>query len=302
LFEIPEITSFINDLKVYYEDPYPTINQKAILLKNSLQISKTFISKIKRLIQWDNIFKLKDLKIWKENKKKLNSIRKNLESDNFDLARDKILTLIKEVLKNIIFDYLRILYGEKNWITGLPEENLKRVNKLKESNMKYELYDIKELHLNISIGNLFKIVNHISSNLIKGNNQYFSFIIEKSSKIMKAINNKNPWISEILDLIERLDSFFEKLFSEEIITPWTLHDGESIKGVIIKDTFIKKAPIGINYGFPLSVDRYLKPMIYSDKQLNLRNFVELILTNRMKFKITISYQEEKISVQKIPYV
>ncbi len=301
-FEIPEITSFINDLKVYNEDPYPTIDQKALLLKNFLQIAKTFISKIKRFIQWDNIFKLKDRKIWKENKKKLNSIRKNLESDNFDLARGKILALIKEALKTIIFDYLRILYGEKNWIIGLPKENLRRVNKLKESDMKFELYDLKELHLNIFISNLFKIVNHISSNLIKGNNQYFSFIIEKGSKIMKAINNKNPWISEILDLIECLDSFFEKLFSEEIITPWTLNDDESINGVIIKDKLIKKAPIEINYGFPLNLDRFLKPVSYSTNQLNLRNFVELILTNRMKFKIAINYQKEKILALKIPYV
>lgn len=301
-FEIPEITLFINDLNVYYEDPYPTIDQKALLLKSFLQIAKTFISKIKRLIQWDNIFKLKDRKIWKENKEKLNSIRKNLESDNIDFARGKILTLIKEVLKTIIFDYLRILYGEKKWIIGLPEENLRRVNKLKESDIKYELYDRKELHLNISIGNLFKIVNHISSNLIKGNNQYFTFIIEKGSKIMKAISNKNPWISEILDLIECSDSFFEKLFSEEIITPWTLNDDESIYGVTIKDNFIKKTPTDINYGFPFNLDKFLKPMIFSTKPLNLRTFVEIILTNRMKFKIIINYQEEKILVLKIPYV
>ncbi len=295
-FEIPEITSFINDLNVYYEDPIPTIDQKAILLKNFLQIAKSFISRIKRLIQWDNIFKLKNRKLWRENKKKLNSIRKNLENDNFDLARGKILVLIKEALKNIIFDYLRILYGEKNWIKGLPEENFRRANKLKEGDIKYELYDLKELHLNISIGNLFKIVNHISSNLIKGDNQFFYFIIEKGLKILKAIRNKNPWISEILDLVECLDSFFEKLFSKEIITPWTLNESESINGIVIK-----KAQIDFNYGFPLKLDRFLKPMSYSTNQLNLQNFAELILTNRMKFKITYNYQEENILVQKIPY-
>jgi len=301
-FEIPEITSFINDLNVYYDDPYPTIDQKALLLKNFLQITKIFISKIKRLIQWDNIFKLNDRKIWKENKKKLNSIRQNLESDNFDLARYKILALIKEALKNIIFDYLRILYGEKNWIKGLPEENLSRINKLKESDKKYELYNFKELYLDIPIQNLLKIVKHISYKLIKGNNDYFSFIIEKGLKIMKAIGDKNPWISETLDLIEYTDSFFEKLFYKEIITPWTLSDGESIHGIIIQDNLIEKAPIDINYGFPLSLDRFLTPILYSTNQMNIRNFVEIILTKRYKFNITINYREEKFLIIKVPYV
>ena len=99
--------------------------------------------------------------------------------------------------------------------------------------------------------------------MIRGNNKYFSQIIEKVSKILKAINNKNPWIIDILDLIECLDTFFENLFSGEIITPWTLENGESIGGVIIKDDLIRKAPIDIKYGFPLDLDRFLNPMIYS---------------------------------------
>ncbi|TFG11883.1 MAG: metallophosphoesterase [Promethearchaeota archaeon] len=291
-FEIPEITLLAKELHDYNEDPIPSIDQKIHLLKNFLEAIKIFVSKIKRYIQCDNIFKLKNKKIWNENKGLLNQIRQNIESNHFNLAKKKIVKFIEKNSKNLIYYYLRILYNEKNWIKGLPEQNKDKSDKLDEKNINIEMIDLRELFLNISLNDHIKLLKHISEKIITSNKEYFSLLIEKIENVQNIIENENPMLNDLLELAELFDTFFEKLFNDMIVTPWNLNEDEEIKE--IKVGFIANKRPDIKYGFPIKLDRYLMPINYIDKQLDLYKFVKLIMLNRREFKITYNYKDESI--------
>lgn len=301
-YEIPEVTMFAKSLKDFNQNIQNTEEDKLALLRDFLSIFKVVISTLKRYVQWDNLFTLKNLNIWSEDKRILNNIRQNLESDNFSLAKGKIINLIKRKLKNLIYNYTVILYGHDKWKRGLPEAVNFKIKKMLERIPSLKISDQKELILRLDLKSLFKTISYLNNEKADNKIQILQEIDTLCKIINEDLEKDNPWKYEICTLIEIIDTFYEKLLNNEIETPWNTHKIESLDGILISKPPKSENIEGIGYGFPLMLDKGLRPINYIKGGIDIRFLACWANLHKINLKISVSYREERILIQKRPYI
>lgn len=297
-YEIPEVTAFSNKIRELTIESVLDKNQKLELLSDYLIAIKELVSKLRRFIQWDNLFSLKHRKIWNGDKLLLNLIRRNLESNNYHLAEDKISLLIKSRLKDFIFNFNQLIYGKDKWKRGLPENINLKIKKIIEKSYSAETIDEKELLSRLNIKDLFSCIEYLDN--VKAYNQieYLKNISNLCKTIKSKITAENPWTIEILTLIEVLNEFHEFLFDGKIAMPWNSQIYTKIEGSVdiskqeIPDLFETESV------FPLIFDNDLIPISFISQELCIIELVTWIIKNKDSIEMIFDYRNEKITINK----
>ncbi len=299
-YEIPDVTNFAKKLKDFNQKPEKAEEEKLELLRDYLSIFKVVISLLKRYVQWDNLFTLKSLNIWNEDKRLLNNIRQNLESDNFSLAKGKIINILKDKLKDIIYNYSVILYNNKKWRRGLPESVNFRIKQILKNKTSNKGFNEKELIHKLDMKSYFKSISYLNE---KTNNkiQFLKEINSLCQVIEQKLNHENPWTSEVNKLIKLADSFYENLFNGDLETPWNSHEIELLENISKVRPINSDKIEGIGFGFPLILDKDLRPINYIKTGINVRFLVCWSHIHKNNLKITVDYRKERILIQKIAF-
>ena len=297
-YEIPEVTTFAKRLKEFDNLTLPTNEEKLNLLRDFLSVIKNIISTLKRFVQWDTLFSLKPLSIWNEDKGQLNNIRRNIESNNFELAKEKINQIIQKKLELFIYDFTRILYGETKWKRGIPEDiNLKIKHILNYIQTSQTIAE-KGLLSRLNLNDLFDIINFLSTIKTKNMIEFLSKINLLCKKIRSNLKKKNPWSFDICNFIEKVDNFYELLSTGEFPTPWNSHIYKSFEDIKDRSYLEHENLDELNIEFPLIFDKDLRPMKFNVIEFNFIQFIYWINHNKENLKISFDYRKELITIDK----
>lgn len=296
-YEDLEIVRFARKLKDYAKGIQHPKEDNLILLREYLTSVKFIVSIIKRFVQWDTVFSLKNRKIWNTDKKLLNRIRRNIDSNNLGLAKTKIFDLLRIKLKFLIYNYSVILYGYGKWKRALPE-NINKKLKTKINRIRTtKKIDEKDLLLKFKVEELFEIIEFLNKK-IKNNIKIIESVFFLSKIILPQFSKKNIWMPEILELIELIDSFYENLLTGNIESPW--NSPKLIKLEDINETisdyelFSKK----IFSKLPIVLDITLRPIHYYGFKLDLRLLSSWAIKNKELIEIKVLYHNEQVIIKR----
>jgi len=296
-YEISEVTAFSNKIREFQINSDITNNEKLELLGDYLATIKELVSRLRRFIQWDNLFILKQENIWNSDKYLLNQIRRNLESGNYHLAEEKIGLILRSRLKDFIFNTSIILFGKDKWKRGLTEPVNKKLAKIKEQTYFPISINEKELLKRLNLKDLFSCINYLDNE--KTNNQiiYLTEVNDLCKMIKSNITADNPWTTEILELIRAVSSFYSKLFLGELSTLWDNQKTAKIDQLID----ITKVPITNlmeTENFPLVFNNEWTPLTFLNNELHFSDLFYWYMNNRKSIVVEIDYRNEEITIKK----
>ena len=225
----PDLTELIDTIqtKENKETPLDSYDIKEIC-RNYFRAVKTLVSNIIKFMKYNTVFTLDSKFVHIADKKILNDVRRNFYTENYDLALDKINSLLKSKLIEIIYSVNCLMYGSQKWKRGLPpsiNEKLKVAIDI-DSNEKsllqnLTLSDFSEICLNFD-----KISDTLFTSLFEGGSwetvKKTLFLeaelmeIEKGTEINRKKNDLLEYVSQSKILIEKIDSFYFMLFSDRI--------------------------------------------------------------------------------------
>lgn len=296
-YEEMEIVRFAKRLKDYVEKIQHTKEENLNLLREYVSSVKKIVSALKRYVQWDTVFSLKNRKIWKNDKQILNNIRKNIDSNNLRLAKIKIFNLLREKIKLLIYDLSVILYGFEKWKRALPEYINKKlitmINKIRAPRKVNE----RDLLLRLKVEDLFAIIEFLN---IKTENKIkiLASVVSLSKKILPQFSKNNIWIQEILELIEIIDSFYEHMLQGNIESPWNSREVIKLENINEDSGYDDTLSKTIFSKLPIVLDRTLRPIHYHGFELDLRTLVSWTINNKDRIEIGAIYHDEKIILKK----
>ena len=280
------------DIKVHHEKA-----EELTLLREYLSTIRSIVSRLRRFVQYDTVFSLKDKKIWNNEKIILNDIRRNIDSNNLILAKGKIFKLLKTKISNLIYYVAVILYDYQKWKKGLPEDVNKKMNTMMKKINKTKKIDEKSLLLRFRVEELFEIIN-FQNEKTENKIQLLNKIIALGEKISPNFAKRNIWTQEILDLVELADSFYENLLSGHIESPWNSPDIQKLDKINSEVIFDMETSKIIFSNLPLVLDMTLKPIHYFGLKLNLRLIAAWTLKNLDQLEIKVLYEKEQIILKK----
>jgi predicted phosphodiesterase/energy-coupling factor transporter ATP-binding protein EcfA2 len=286
----------IHFAKILQEYDIKILHEKAedlALLREYISTIRAIISKMKRFVQWDTVFSLKDKKIWKNDKKILNDIRRNIDSNNPVLARKKIFNLLRYKLTNLIYSISVLLYGYQKWKRALPEDVNEKMSIMIKKIHKSKKIEEKDLLLRFKVEELFEIIN-FQNRKTENKIQLLNKITSIGKKIIPKFAKRNIWTREILDLVELADTYYENLLSGHIESPWNSHDIQKLDQINTDVDFDSETSKIIFSNLPLVLDKTLRPFRYFGLRLNLRLIASWALKNIDKLEIKVIYEKEQI--------
>ncbi len=296
-YEDLEIVRFARRFKDYVKVIQHSKEENIILLREYLSSVKIMVSALKRFVQWDTVFSLKNKKIWKSDKKLLNSIRKNIESNNLGLAKTKLFNLMRRKLKFLIYNLSVILYGYEKWRRGLPEVINKKLKTMINNIRTTKKIDEKDLLLRLKVEELFRVIEFLNTKT-NTNIKILDSINSLSKKILPQFSKKNIWVSEILVLIEAIDSFYECLLTGNIESPWNSREVmklEDIKKEVDYDSILSEK---IFSKLPIVLDMTLRPLHHYGFELDLRSLASWAISNNDRIDINTLYHTEQFVLKK----
>lgn len=300
-YELEVVTYFAKLLKSFMLKISPSLDDKTRLISDYLSTIKDLVSRLKRFVQWDIWFSLKGKGIWREDKILLNDIRRNVESNNFDLAINKIKVILEEKLKNFIFNYTRILFGDNKWRRGLPQDLNKRLKSF-ESYIPIPNIDEREILANLDLRDYFRIIKFLNTVKTEQKIEFLKIIEELCDNIEKRVilmgRNLNPWTSDILELVERLDQFYFYVFSEKIPCPWNSHILSNLQDIQIYENETSILRLEKLLQPNLILDKQLKPKWYIEETLEFLDLIYSVIKIKNKLTIEIDYKKEEIIIIK----
>ena len=300
-YEIREATKFAKALKSFQLNISPSIEVKSRLISEYLTTFKEMVSKLKRFVQWDNWFSLKKRSIWNEDKEILNNIRRNVENNNFDLALHKIRSLLEDKLNLFIFDYSRILFGNVKWKRGLPEEINRKLRDI-ERYVPILNVDKGDILYNLTIEDHFLIIKYLNSvkteKKIELLRSVDKFCDQIAPKIIKREQIQNPWVNEILELVEELSQFYFHLFIGDIPCPW---NSNVLRNLLDIQNYESQVALD-------QLDQLLSPYLLIDKELRSKSYIEnplkfleliyAVTSKKNDLTIHVDYKKEEIKIEK----
>jgi len=297
-FEDEEVVNFakkIDDAII----THLTEERKITILSEYILVMKNIVSLLKRFVQWDNWFTLKGRKIWKSDKIQLNNIRRNIESGHFDIANKRIRSLLEIKLKKVIINYSRIIFGEKKWRRGIPEDK-NRILSEYETVIPLPYKEKSDILSNLDLEDFYDIMDFLTvekmENKLEFLNELNFKLVNIKTNLQKSSLGFNPWNSVILEVVEICDNFLLNLLRGDIPCPWN-------SSVFLSREKIKQ----INQKDLQSLEKLLPEIILLDKSLMVKSYIQtrfelidLIFTVSSKkshYQILPDYKKEEITIK-----
>ena len=305
-FDNPELTEFIDTIQKK-ESKETQLNPNDIkeICRDYFRAVKTMISNLQKFMKYNNVFSLDSKFIYIQDKKTLNDIRRNFYNDNYDLAVDKVNSLVAHKLRDIIYIVNCLMYGQNKWKRGVPPE----INEKLKVEGKEE-FDEKSIlnNLNlIELTSIFLKLDSIDEKLFRvlfGDKTWETtkktLRLEKELQIARSeINRKREeilnYILQAKIIIEKVDSFYYLLFLGKI--PFLMNyrsfgislksEDKRLSEYNIKEDIVRNilSKINTDKSIELDLNRYI-----SNPSLQDLNFVDWIMyIYHMKFNLkTIS--------------
>ncbi|GAJ17283.1 unnamed protein product, partial [marine sediment metagenome] len=127
--ENQDLTEFIDILHEKNEkDIKPDSNDTKLVCRAYMRAIKTTVSNLQRYMKFDTVFHLHGSRLYVEDKKILNSIRRNIYNENYSHGIYKINSLLKNKLIEFIYSITCLFYGTSKWRRGLPLEINKEIS------------------------------------------------------------------------------------------------------------------------------------------------------------------------------
>jgi hypothetical protein len=295
-YEILEVTYFAKNLKDFKEIGRLSKDQILVLLREYLKVMKLLIRKLRRFIQWDQIFSLKNMELWNSNKMILNDIRRNIFNNNFDTALPRIRGLIKSNLVSFIKIYSVLLFGQNKWKRAIPVHLNMKLKKIMKISTEKSI-DFDNLHI-FNTTDLFQIITQIREKTemrISFINDLYILCIS----IYKKIIIDKQWDENLLLLIKMLDNFNRNLILNNIPYPFNsiqflsvdnIFDIESKTELEIKEEQIL---------FPFELDLNLLPLSLRKIQFKILDLILWIHSNKQNLEIVTDFKNEKFVIKKV---
>jgi hypothetical protein len=300
-FENEDTINFAKKIESALISSLLTEEKKLTILSEYFSVMKNLVSILKRFVQWDNWFTLKGRKIWYSDKIRLNHIRRNIESGNFDIATKRIRDLLEIKLKKFILNYTRIFFGEKKWRRGLPEDKNKILNEF-EAYIPLPFKEKSDILSNLHLEDFYDIIHFLTvdrmENKVEILNELNSKLIIIRSYLQRSSHEYNPWNDDVLEVVEICNNFLLNVLRGIIPCPWNspIFISDKIKVISDKDLH--------------SLEEILPEDILIDKNLNVKSsilkhfriidFIFTISNGQLSFEIDPDYKNEEIRIKKNP--